>query len=113
MITIITIRPSCFCAQQLLTQCMFLGDCCSGPRVLFSTGVHVVHEHYVYVCMCMCIYIYIYTIRRKPGFWQTRPRRLPGWSARLRLYSRHRLNGYLAQWVPSPPGKHAFQNCMS
>ena len=62
MITIITIRPSCFCAQQLLTQCMFLGDCCSGPRVLFSTGVHVVHEHYVYVCMCMCIYIYIYTL---------------------------------------------------
>ena len=23
---------------------------------------------------------------------------------------RHRLNGYLAKWVPSPPGKHAFKN---
>ena len=20
-------------------------------------------------------------------------------------------NGYLAYWVPSPPGKHSFQNC--
>ena len=23
---------------------------------------------------------------------------------------RHRLNGYLAYWVPSPPGKHTFRN---
>ena len=23
---------------------------------------------------------------------------------------RHRLNGYLAKWVPSPPGKHTFEN---
>ena len=23
---------------------------------------------------------------------------------------RRRLNGYLAEWVPSPPGKHTFKN---
>ena len=27
-------------------------------------------------------------------------------------YYRHRLDGYLAKWVPSPPGKHTFQSCM-
>ena len=24
---------------------------------------------------------------------------------------RRRLNGYLASWVPSPPGRFVFQNC--
>ena len=28
------------------------------------------------------------------------------------ILSRHRLNGYLASRVPSPPGKHTFQNCV-
>ena len=29
-----------------------------------------------------------------------------------RAHIRHRLDGYLASWVPSPPGKHTFQNCI-
>ena len=28
------------------------------------------------------------------------------------LTNRHRLSGYLAEWVPSPPGKHTSQSCM-
>ena len=27
------------------------------------------------------------------------------------IYIRHRLNAYLASWVPSPPGEHPCQNC--
>ena len=36
--------------------------------------------------------------------------RNPAWRDRGAPYTRHRLNGYLAQWVPSPPGKHTFKN---
>ena len=41
------------------------------------------------------------------------PRRLRGpgdGSPRLSPPFRHRLNGHLAYWVPSSPGKHTFQN---
>ena len=41
-----------------------------------------------------------------------------GWSrlvglqaGRLSGCSWHRLNGYLTEWVSSPPGEHTFQNC--
>ena len=30
--------------------------------------------------------------------------------AKTGIPCRHRLNGYLASWVPSPPGKHTFKN---
>ena len=29
------------------------------------------------------------------------------------VLNRHRLNGYLAEWVPSPPGKYTFKNFTS
>ena len=71
---------------------------------------------YIYICMYVCmhacmyvciyiIYIYIYSGRAEAG---ASPPPDPGGGDPIR----HRLNGYLASWVPSPPGKHTFQNCM-
>ena len=36
-------------------------------------------------------------------------RNFRSWSSSF-LLVRHRLDGYLASWVPSPPGKHTFKN---
>ena len=32
------------------------------------------------------------------------------WHWQLQMHVRHQLHGYLAEWVPIPPGKHSFKN---
>ena len=67
---------------------------------------------YIYIYIYVYIYIYIYRERERcvcifPKPPDGKPRGV-GWDDST-PHDRHWLSGYLAEWVPSHPGKHTFK----
>ena len=67
---------------------------------------------YIYTCVCIYIYIYIYIHSRMSDSTASAARLSPSCSPCL-TDCRHRLDGYLAQWVPSLSLASGSRNCLN